>query len=310
MRLFVTFLLLAFSIAAVALMRIQIRDQSLAKIFGQSTLEKGERLYTFNPIETQSIRIQQGDNEVLMTRHGGDGQWNLINPVQDRADPRLAGLLHAYSRNLIVEEAIPRRDLENLKALTNDDKAPLVSLKSTTGELQASYLIGSKSSWEIYDEKEKSYNATTYISPKETEHKKSIYLCASNISELFENNSEKLRDHRPLFFQPQDLSSIVITLRGSSITLEKPSTSEPSQWTISKPIELKTDPKAITTLLEGLKTLTASKIYNEGEHTISQESASPDLLEIVIKESTPELASSHSPSALTNSVTERSLVSE
>jgi hypothetical protein len=96
--------------------------------------------------------------------------------------------------------------------------------------------------------------------------KSHVFICSGDILPLFRDNLRFLRDHHPFFFHPALLSQIRLRSSEGELTLGRATPQE--AWRIIKPLELRTDPAAIKTLVEGLGNLVAVFVADRGSVTL------------------------------------------
>lgn len=247
----VALLLVALTVCGLAAWRIM--EGSLDALFGAPPVPVGERLYdSFAPSEVARIRISANGLEADFEKSGNT--WQALQPWADRMDPRYALGIIGFTLGLRVEDAAPAKEVELTE--TGLLESPLqIHLEDAKGATLARYRIGRRTPWKGESAETGETIATVFIHPRERHLRSHVYIGTGDIIDLFKENGRFLRDHRPFHFNPAALERIRIRGTEGELTLGREDPQAP--WRIIKPLELRTDSAAVTSLLEGLYELQA-----------------------------------------------------
>jgi len=249
----------------------QIREGNLNVVFGAPPIQPGHRLYSnIDPSEVGKITvIAHGvEAEFIKTADG----WRSAAPPQDRMDPRSALAIIAFTLNLNVKDFAETDDVNRDEAGLRDDSVR-IQLSTASGKELANYRMGDRTPLKSENKDSPQPDATVFIQPRDRELKGYIYACTGDIGPLFRDGFKYLRDHSPFYFSPQLLEKIRIRGTQGELTLSRENPSAP--WRIVKPLELRTDPAVVKSLIENLYNLKAVKIADRSAVTLpGAESAS------------------------------------
>ncbi len=257
-----TLFLAATAIALVVLSGIAITENGLDRFFTGKPLPEGARLYDFTPKQVRHIRISHAGATMRFERIGG--VWQAIAPWRDRMDPRLAGLLIAFTLQTTVQDAIP---MDKVDTRLVGLKTGNITVRLADGANQelAHYVLGRRTAWFVETDEKSAPLPTVFLRPLENGRRDYIYACSGDPHPIFRDGLQRLRDHRPLYFNPKTLTSIRIRGPEGELKLARKSPANP--WRIVKPLELPTEKDAVRRLVEGLYQLTAIKVSDPDETT-------------------------------------------
>lgn len=260
----VTFFLTLVAAAAIGLATFQWKQGNFDHIFGSPPVAVGEILYDhFEPNDVARIEVRSGNLEGVFEREGQ--HWETLTPWKDRMDPVAAAAIIQFSLGMRIEDHSPK-DKINRSESGLDQKAIQMRLIDQRGEVLADYKVGRVSSWKAEVEGAEQPMSTVFVQPKGERKDGTIYLCAGDITPLFQEDLKLLRDHRPLYFNPLNLQKISIFSQQGEITLGRENPNDP--WRIIKPLDLPTERLAMQTLIEGLFNLRASQVSDRSEITL------------------------------------------
>ena len=249
----VTLLLVLFALLTCGVAGWRLSDGDLKSLLGAPPTPPGERLYTsFGPEEVRKIQISaRGKNaEFAKTATG----WQALAPWQDRMDPRAAVGIIAFTLGMRVEDLAPSNEIHLQEAGLGED-AVHIRLAGADGRPLAKYRLGRRTPWMGTDPETSEPVPTLFVQPWDKNRKSHVFACTGDILPLFKNNLKFLRDHHPFYFHPSTLSQIRIHSTQGELTLGRETPKD--AWHIVKPLDLRTDPAAIKTLIEGLHNLQA-----------------------------------------------------
>jgi hypothetical protein len=226
---------------------------NLSALLGVRPTPPGERLYaSFTPDEVQQIQISaQGTSAEFVKGAGG---WQMLQPWQDRMDPRAAVGIIGFTLGMRVEDLAPVDEVQLQEAGLNEDSIHL-RLVGRDGSPLAKYRLGRRTPWQGTDPESATPVPTLFVQPWDKNRKSHVFACTGDILPLFKNNLKFLRDHHPFFFHPSTLQKIRIRSSEGELTLGRANPKD--AWHIIKPLDLRTDPAAIKALIEGLHNLQA-----------------------------------------------------
>ena len=199
----------------------------------------------------------------------------MVKPWQDRMDPRASNAILQFTLGTRVEDIIPEGKLDTAKADLREGTIG-VRIENRRGEELARYLLGRKTEWWHRDPETGEETPTVFIQPLEAGRKGFIYACTGDIHPIFKDGLRHLRDHHPFLFNPHLLESIRIQNgEGETLLTRTDDRSDPKKqnWRITKPLELSTDPAAVTKLINNLGNLRAVKVTDRSEVTLPDDEA-------------------------------------
>ncbi len=266
-----TLLLLAVTAVLGALSAWQMREGSLDRLLGAPPVELGERIYPdFQPEKVERISLRSGETEAVFVKTPGG--WMATTPWVDRMDYRATLAILTLANTTLAVDRVERGKLDPAAAglaVGNTE----IRCQGTSGETLAYFRLGRRTPWLHLTEGENPQSIpTTYLLPLESGRKSHVYAATGDLAPLFKDGFRKLRDHRPLQFNPLALEKIRIRTAEGELTLGRADPSAP--WRITKPLDLATDPATVKTLLEGLFELEATMITDRSEVTLPSVTAS------------------------------------
>jgi hypothetical protein len=252
-----TFILTVFTVLACGVAGWSIAQGDLGGIFGVPPTPVGGQLYSsFKANEVQRIQVSnsQMGAEFVKTNNG----WLVSSPWQDRMDPQAATAIIGFTLGMRVEDSAELNEIPLAQAGLMDTEAISIRLEGSDGRPLAKYRLGKRSPWLGSNADGTERIATVYAQPTDKHRKSHVFICSGDILPLFRDNLRFLRDHHPFFFHPSLLSQIRLRSSEGELTLGRATPQD--AWRIIKPLELRTDPTAIKTLIEGLGNLAAVSV--------------------------------------------------
>lgn len=278
-----TVVLAAAATAAGTLATVQLSRGSLDRWFRDRGLPQGAQIYQFPASDVQQVTLKGGGVTCRMVR---DQQgWQLTEPWKDRADPRLAGAIVAFTLGTRVEDTIPRTEIAP-RQFGLETGAVAVHLRSAASTSLAHFVLGRRTAW-FHQPENGDPEPTVFLRPLEAGRSRYVYAATGDIQAAFRDGFRFLRDHRPFFFHPDNLVHLRLKGPEGELTLARASPKDP--WRITKPLELATEKDSVRRLIEGLFTLTALKVSNPADQTLPEATAaaatptSPATTEIAIQ---------------------------
>ena len=266
-----TLLLLATTAIIGALAVWQMREGSLNHLLGAPHVDLGKQIYPdFKPENVARICLRTGEtNSVFEKTQSG---WIATKPWEDRMDYRATLAILSLANTTIAVDRIEREKLDPAAAGLSVGNTE-INLQDASGESLAHFRLGRRTPWLHLTEGENPQSIpTTYLLPLESGRKSHVYAATGDLSPLFKDGFRRLRDHRPLQFNPLGLGKIRILTGEGELTLARADPSAP--WRIIKPLDLATDPDTVKALLEGLFELQATKIAERSDLTLPSVTAS------------------------------------
>ncbi|QTN32570.1 DUF4340 domain-containing protein [Akkermansiaceae bacterium] len=250
----------------------QLREGSLDKLLGTPPVAPGERIYPdFLPEKVARITLSAGDTKAVFVKTGRG--WEATAPWRDRMDPRAAVSIITFANTTSARDLIPRDKLDPALAGFSNGSTE-VAMLDAAGNSLASFRLGRRTPLLGLSPGDKPQPIPTiYLLPLERGRKSHVYAATGDILPLLKDNFSFLRDHRPFSVNPLLLEKIRILTSQGELTLGRSSPSAP--WRITKPLDLPTDPAAVTSLLEGLYRLQASKLGDRSEVTLPVDGTAP-----------------------------------
>ena len=278
-----TILLLTVTAILGALAVLQMRAGSLERLLGSPPVELGERIYPdFQPENVARIRVRSGETEAVFVKTPGG--WIATTPWQDRMDYRATLAILTLANTTLAVDRVEREKLDPDAAGLSVNSTE-ITCQDASGETLAHFRLGRRTPLLHLTESENPQSLpetlpTTYLLPLERGRKSHVYAATGDLAPLFKDGFRKLRDHRPLQFNPLALGKIRIRTGEGELTLGRTDASAP--WRIIKPLDLATDPATVKTLLEGLFELQATKISERSDVTLPAITASAKSNQIAI----------------------------
>ena len=274
----VTFFLALVASATIGLATFQWRQGNFDAIFGKPAIAVGQVLYDdFEPSDVVRIEVRSGKLEGVFEREGQ--HWQALTPWKDRMDPVAAAAIIRFTRGMRIEDHSPTSKI-NRRELHLNRRSVEMRLIGKDGQALAHYRMGRISSWKAEVENVEQPMSTVYIFPKDDPNNKYAYLCTGDISPLFQEELQLLRDHRPLYFNPLNLQKIGIQSPQGEITLGRAAPQDP--WRILEPLDPPTDRIAMQSLIEGLFKLRATQVSDRSEVTLPTNTSSLNTTKIIL----------------------------
>jgi len=271
-----TLLLLAAAAVAGGLALINLREGTLARVLGAPATPIGETLYDFDAGTVRDIYLS--GNGVSAHCSFRDGAWRVMEPPdparpdeptepKDLMDPRLANILVGFTLASRVEGAIPTEKVDS-KAVFFEGNSIGVRLQDEQGDPLAKYILRNRAAWVGTNPETGESIPTVYVQPRDRSRKDYIYVCTdqADIHAALGDGFKRLRDHHPFLFDPGFVQDIRLKNRNGELTLSRKSSQQ--YWNIVKPLELKSDPAEVRTLVQGLIDLTAVDVRDRSEVTL------------------------------------------
>ena len=238
-------------------------------IFGLDPVDRGEMLYDAKSLhKTKTVTITDSDGNEFVFKQAGH-IWVSSSPWEDRVDPLYMRALFQFTANLKVEEVIPREDLE-LKEFGLRDGHTRITMTDGDGETICDYRIGRPAAWQIPIEDEEETLPTVYIRMAQKDLRSSIYLCSTQVGglihSLFNKKNTRFRDHHPFHFSPRYLDRLSVQGPEGEVVVSRPDLN--SAWKITKPLELKIDPVALSKLFSDIARLNALEVEDRASVTL------------------------------------------
>jgi hypothetical protein len=275
---FFTLILAIAALLAAMLVAVGLITGSLNYVFGVPPTPVGKNLYgDLAPAEIRRITLTSDGTTAELRLE--NGVWMTVRPFRDRADPRFAKAIIDFTRGAKVEDAIPMDEIDGeligLRAGTI-----MVRLEDSSDRPAAKYIIGRRTAWNAADPESAELIPTVFIRPMDRRRKDFVYACSGDIHPLVRDGFRFLRDHRPFYFHPDGLDQVRVQYGEGKFTLARATPRSP--WRIIKPLQLRTDVKAVGKLLGGLYELTATRINERADVVLPDSAEGSELGEIAI----------------------------
>ncbi|MGJ8673171.1 DUF4340 domain-containing protein [Rubritalea sp.] len=284
MKTFVTIFLVLSTLTLTTLSLLQCGRIDLAKEFqSQTAIAQGQKLFQTELTTTSDLRLETGGlPEHQFVYDPETGLWNGLTPWQDRADgPKAVESAIKFALNAEVVNSLTVNKNELEKYGFGED-AISVECRNSLGDLIAAFEIGKASAWHKKIEgKEDIFVPTIYLRRTDEGYDKHLYLCTDftgNIRKLFNSELKNFRDHRPFALNIHTLRKVRLVRSKTEIALERRLAD--TNWTITKPLELKTDPAAVISYLANLSKLEAISLHPSEQVALPE--TSDDILQISI----------------------------
>jgi hypothetical protein len=266
-----TLLLVLLTAAVVATVSLSHRGGGLKQIFGTRFTPVGANLFPIDPAEMPKIRrIQLSGNGVQAECVFDKGIWRITRPWQDRMDPRAAQDILQFTLGTRVVDVIPEGKLDTTKIMLKEGTIG-INIEDEDGKSLARYVLARKTEWTVYDPETKQEDSTVFIIPGDNNPGNYTYAATGDIHPIFKDGLRHLRDHHPLLFNPLALHTIHIDGRDGELLLSRADPESP--WRITMPGELRTNPDAVTKLINDLGRLRALRVANKSEVTLPSDDA-------------------------------------
>lgn len=269
-----TILLGLLALVTVIFAVMETRDGTLSRLLGRGTFAEGTNLFSFNPHKAQYFFLRTSDKEAKFHKKD-NGVWWAEAPWNDRMDPRAAEAMLQFAIGTRVVDVLPMNNTVkgNMREFGVENSPVEILIKDKRERSLSRFKLGNAAPWILPPKKEKEpVTPTVYLKTDLYRWDPELFVVSGNISPLFKDGLRYLRDHRPLYFDPSELTRIDIKTEGTDLTLERKSEKDP--WSITKPIPLEADQAIVTNLMAVLQQLTAIKVSDPDDMTI-QEKESP-----------------------------------
>lgn len=270
MRILRTIVLSMLAVLAVTLAVVLAVNGNLARVTGWYRFEPGMPIFN----DEHAARLDEVTwmrladlHDTIECERDAHGVWWIIKPFRDRMSPAAAQRILDFTRQARLVETIPynrsvRRNIRDYGVET----APItVTLKAPDGHdltTIARYTLGSASPWLEDMGNGTDVIPTTYLRTDLYGRDRRIHVVTGNISALFKDGLESLRDPHPLHFDPEQLRDIRITRPDAEPLLLQRISSE-SPWVIAAPVLTAADDDKVNALARGLANLTALRTEDE-----------------------------------------------
>ncbi len=276
MRFPTTILLIAIAAASLTAAIYDIRGNGIQSFFSPKPRANASRLIDVDINTITEMRVTAGKEQpiVLKKNTNADG-WSITEPHADRADVRRIAAIAKFINDSTIIDSITLDDV-TLENIGLGEKETKIELIDATGTKRQAFAIGNISSWKLEapDDKEptkvdlkKPPLKTVYARILDPSQNRLAYVVTDptqQVINLVRSDVTRLRDHRPFFVNPADISEINLKSQRGDIVLKREN--DKAAWMIEKPIKLKTDATAIKSLLGSIINLEALTIESS-EHT-------------------------------------------
>ncbi|QJE94460.1 DUF4340 domain-containing protein [Luteolibacter luteus] len=264
-----TFFLLLLTAAVVATVALGHKGIGLKQVFGTRYTPVGANLFPIEKSELEKIhRIELSGNGVQAECVFENGLWRVTRPWQDRMDPRAAEAILQFTIGTRVVDVIPEGKLDTSKIMLKEGTIG-IHIEDKDGKSLARYVLARKTEWTVIDPETEQPDATVFLIPGENNPGNYTYAATGDIHPIFKDGLRHLRDHHPLLFNPLGLETIRIDGSEGELLLSRGDPKSP--WRITKPLELRTNPEAVTKLINDLTKLRALRVANPAEVTLPGE---------------------------------------
>ncbi|MGB0775597.1 MAG: DUF4340 domain-containing protein, partial [Akkermansiaceae bacterium] len=240
-------------------------------IFGTPPIATGEKLFSLEELDSvKSITLSKSSGAATTVKLEGK-DWNATSPWKDRADKRYIDYLFQFTVHLRVHDSVPREGLD-LHEFGLREGSTRVTMRNDEGDRVCDFFIGRVTACHVSSDDGKKLHPTIYIRFARGSRKGTIYLCTSQegvtetVQSLFHDDFFRFRDHHPLLFSPLQIDQITLKNQSNELLLTRPPRSP--HWSISKPIELRADNRAVISLMNHLTNLTALKVEDRANVTL------------------------------------------
>lgn len=239
-----------------------------ASLFGVPAIEPENPLFEVAKLD-QVRRIALSNSEgVQATFRISDNHWVAETPWKDRADPLFIRSLFQFTAGLKVQEVLPRKDLD-LEKFGIKKGSIRITMLDAQGKKICDYRLGRQAAWHVPTDDGQKTLTTNYIRVMDKELRHNIYLCSTEVGQinaLFNNNFSRFRDHHPFYFSHKYLDKARIQNTEGEVVISRNSLRAP--WSITKPLDLQVDPKALSEFFTNLVRLTAIKVEDRANVTL------------------------------------------
>lgn len=260
-----TLLLALAAVISVGLAGLRLFEGNLSRVFGAPPAELGAPLYRFDPNEAVEMRLS--GNGIGAHCVKTDTGWRVVEPWEDRMDPRVAQALFNFTLGTRVEGAIPEEKVESVNLGFSDGQIG-VRIADANEDPLAKFMIGHRTAWMGTDAETGDPIPTVYVQPRDRSRKDYLYACTdpSDIHAVLGEGFKHLRDHHPFLFHPSIVRSMRIKNRSGEMLLSRDASNE--LWDIVKPLGLKSNREAVVRLLQGLYDLEALSVVDRASVTL------------------------------------------
>ena len=239
-----------------------------AAIFGVPATATGNLLFDVEDLN-RVRRITLTNTDGIKATFRSEGNiWVAESPWKDRADPLYIRALFQFTAGLKVQEVIPKDDVD-IKEFGLRKGHTRITMFDAKGEEVCDYKLGRTAAWHVPTEDGKETQNTHYIRLADKETKHNIYLCSADnlhIQSLFLDNFSRFRDHHPFYFSHKYLDKTRIQNAEGEVVISRNNLNSP--WRITKPLNLRVDPKSLSDLFTNLVKLKAIKVEDRANVTL------------------------------------------
>lgn len=270
MRLLRTIALFLLAAGAISLCAVLATDGNLARVTGWYHFDEGMPLFgrenTAQLNEVTWMRLSDLHDTIECERDAA-GNWWIVKPFRDRMSPAVVRDILRFTASAKVLETLPnnkatRRNMRDYGVETNPVTITL-KVQDSEGEYSsvARYTLGNTSPWLADAGNGEDVIPTTYLRTDFYGRDKRIHVVSGNITKLFKDGLESLRDPHPLLFDPDALRDITISpAAGEGKELHLRRLSSEAAWTITAPVITAADEDKVNTLVQNLMNLAALRV--------------------------------------------------
>lgn len=232
----------------------------------------GSNLYNFDVNTVRHISITNANGIVgEFEWRPSTKEWFAHKPWNDRASSIQPLLI--FAENAVIRKTIST-DLADASDFGFDKESHQVTIKDGEKKILADFHIGITSAWKVDIPDAKQPNPCIYIRKNNLSSGAPTLLCDDPqhiIREYFVNDLIRLRDYAPINpFKIPEIEKIQIVRNGSTIELLQTNADSTklinsflADWTIKKPIDLRTDDDKVKSMLTTFMHLKAQDIIDK-----------------------------------------------
>jgi|GEM_PF-344875 len=301
----ITLILVIATLVTGGLACIQLANDDLGMLFGAPPRPVGTVVYNnfeSEDVHTVVLNSGQGKSAEFIKRQG---VWHMVYPTADRANQTFIKATLDLSRNLLVEDVLKRQEITPDDTGTDDNRYR-VTLKDRAQNELADYQLGRHTAWHRPQGNDGRLAETFFVYPREESARRHVYICSAagkvtsstRIRSLLDRGLERLRDHRPLLIDEKSVAGITIRSQEREIVLNR-SEADAQNWTMTKPIGSRANPKMVNGLIKGLAQLGSIRIYDRKSTTIPPRPPGDFPLQLELRSLSADGSQLSAPSVLT-----------
>ncbi len=227
--------------------------------------EKGKTLLNFKEDEVQALALTYPQQEIKLAKNSS-GKWQIINPLQARADESTIGsILSSLQTSEVKRTVAEKPTAADLKAFGLDQPAVRVSISLKSGITLPSVSIGSKTP----------VGDSAYA---KRENDPAVLLTSASLPATLERKLSDFRDKRIMEIKQDSITQLTVKGVKGEFTLNK----KGPDWFVDKPRVYRADSSAIEGMLSTISEMSARDFIDESPPNLKKYGLDKPRLQLIL----------------------------